>query len=334
MKVLVVHGWLTGNLGEELMLHPLLSALRSRGPETLELAGWPARPAESMARVAKLVDRFIPEEPFRPKSWRGSVRYKLTTARARKRLLKAYDVIISKPGPYLASRDGRVLNALTDVELGKAMGKRVIISNHSIGPLERKQLSVLRKADLVVAREPVTARYLEHHGCSFFFGADPAFVYNFKKADEHAVDCPNHDLVFLRFNNLDLNSIMLRDGGLVSNEEWLVPPRNNPLALASSDTGKDLEKLSALATRLGLPVLSFDSVDAMMAAIRAATGVFSDRYHPAVCAKIAGTPVHILEFRREAQKMDGLREMLEEPIDTLVARSAMGLERVCDAAFN
>ena len=51
MRILVVHAWLKGNLGDVLQLSVLLSALRELKPRVLDLAGFPARPAEETAEV-------------------------------------------------------------------------------------------------------------------------------------------------------------------------------------------------------------------------------------------------------------------------------------------
>ena len=39
MRILVLHAWLKGNLGDVLQLSVLLSALRRRNPSALDLAG-------------------------------------------------------------------------------------------------------------------------------------------------------------------------------------------------------------------------------------------------------------------------------------------------------
>ena len=63
MRILVVHAWLKGNLGDALQLTVLLTALRELRPRVLDLAGFPASPPEELASVLALSDRFI-ADPF------------------------------------------------------------------------------------------------------------------------------------------------------------------------------------------------------------------------------------------------------------------------------
>ena len=51
VRILVVHAWLKGNLGDVLQLSVLLSALRELKPRVLDLAGFPARPADEAAEA-------------------------------------------------------------------------------------------------------------------------------------------------------------------------------------------------------------------------------------------------------------------------------------------
>ena len=73
MRILVVHAWLRGNLGDVLQLSVLLSALRELKPRALDLAGFPARPADEAAEVLALSDHYV-AEPF---AWYWNVSPKL-----------------------------------------------------------------------------------------------------------------------------------------------------------------------------------------------------------------------------------------------------------------
>jgi hypothetical protein len=59
LRILVVHAWLKGNLGDVLQLSVLLSALRELTPRAIDLAGYPRRPAPETHEVLTLSDRYI-----------------------------------------------------------------------------------------------------------------------------------------------------------------------------------------------------------------------------------------------------------------------------------
>ena len=61
MKILVLHAWLKGNLGDVLQLSVLLSALRELKPGRLDLAGFPSRPAPETGEVLQLADGYLPD---------------------------------------------------------------------------------------------------------------------------------------------------------------------------------------------------------------------------------------------------------------------------------
>ena len=51
MRLLVVHAWMKGNLGDALQLTVLLTALRELRPRVLHLAGFPASPSPALDGV-------------------------------------------------------------------------------------------------------------------------------------------------------------------------------------------------------------------------------------------------------------------------------------------
>ena len=63
MRILVVHAWLKGNLGDVLQLSVLLAALRDLKPARLDLAGYPIPAGEGTEPLVAAVDRVIPD-PF------------------------------------------------------------------------------------------------------------------------------------------------------------------------------------------------------------------------------------------------------------------------------
>src|SRR5918996_1055434 len=104
MRILILHAWLKGNLGDVLQLSVLLSALRELNPGALDLAGYPAQPAPETAEVLQLADRYLPDT-F-PWYWNmapapmGKVVF-AWWRKQRKALFSRYDAIVCAPGPYL-----------------------------------------------------------------------------------------------------------------------------------------------------------------------------------------------------------------------------------------
>ena len=131
MRLLVVHAWLRGNLGDVLQLSVLLSSLRELKPEALDLAGFPPRPAAETGEVLALADRYL-ADPF-PWYWKGlpkPVRKGLLEPRwkaRRKALFSGYDAIVCAPGPYLADYDARAPTALCDIAVASGLGLPVVL---------------------------------------------------------------------------------------------------------------------------------------------------------------------------------------------------------------
>lgn len=338
MRLLVVHAWLTGNLGDVMQTRVLLEALRDLGPARLDLAGHPAKPAASWDPLLRLVDGFQGEETtLRGPRWARRGHLRLVGFQRRKaqraRLFARYDAVVSAPGPFLASYDARADAALADLAAARAAGVPFVFSSHSIGPLRRGDLRRLSGAALVVAREEATHAYLAAAGVPSHLAADYAFLYPDAGAEEHrrafgARFGEGYRLAILRFNNLGAASLEVRGGALVAGGNVLLPAGPGALVLGTSDPVRDDRHLAALGSRLGLPVASCRSPEELLGLIAGARVVASDRYHPCLRAGVAGREVAVLGCR-EAHKMDGLRELLRtRPVEDLRASAAGGLARV------
>src|SRR5688572_18391192 len=160
MRILVVHSWLKGNLGDVLQLSVLLSALRQLKPRVLDLAGFPARPADAAAEVLAVTDQYLADPfawywKFSPKVVRN-VALEPLWRRWRRTMFSRYDAIVCAPGPYLAHYDARASSALCDIALATELGLPVVLSSHSIGPLDREALVAVEKATVRIARERST----------------------------------------------------------------------------------------------------------------------------------------------------------------------------------
>src|SRR5690349_8277120 len=168
MRLLVVHTWLRGNLGDVLQASVLLRGLRELGPSVLDLGGYPARPGAGARELVALADHHVPE-PF---AWHlhlapAALNTRLFEPAWRKRraaLFSRYDAIVSAPGPFLAEYDARWHAALEDLDVAVELGMPFILSSHSIGPLPDAALARLRRATVCVAREGATHDYLAAHG--------------------------------------------------------------------------------------------------------------------------------------------------------------------------
>lgn len=332
MRILVVHAWLKGNLGDVLQLSVLLAALRELEPQALDLAGFPAQPAEETGEVLAAVDKYIPE-PFiwYWKALPAFVARALMAPRWRAQraaLFSRYDAIVCAPGPYLADYDARSPSALCDITVARELDLPVVLSSHSIGPLSDAALAVVAKASVCIARESSTHAYLHERGIASVPSADFAFLYPYGKTKpaEHAA--PSCRLIFLRSNNLRAKSLRLDEGALFEGDRLIAESSSDPLVLATSDYRRDQRFLAATAKKLGVRWVACRTVTELVQLIGASSMVISDRYHPAICAAVLGKRAKVLS-NREPHKMSGVRSLLEDyTLQELQQRARSGLSAV------
>jgi polysaccharide pyruvyl transferase WcaK-like protein len=334
MRILVLHAWMKGNLGDVLQLSVLLSALRELGPRVLDLAGYPARPAEATADVLRLADRYLPDT-F-PWYWSlspaplGTAVFAPWWKRRRTALFARYDAIVCAPGPYLADYDHRATSAVADISIASELGLPVVLSSHSIGPLADAGLAAVAKAAVRIAREPSTYYYLSERRMSVVLSADLAFLYPYGAAGRRTGSASPYRVVFLRSNNLNAAALRVEDGALYEGSRLIVPAGDR-LVLATSDRQRDERFLARTAARLGLPGVVCRSVPELVDLVAGSSGVISDRYHPAICAAALGKPTNVLA-NREPHKMEGLQALLAgKTIGELQALARAGLRSVCGA---
>ncbi len=335
MKLLVVHAWLKGNLGDVLQLTVLLTALRELRPRVLDLAGFPASPPESLDGVLALADRFIPD-PF---AWY----WKSTPAPVvklwleprwharRKTLFAGYDAIISAPGPFLADYDRRAPSALADIAVAADLGRLVVLSSHSIGPLSPAALPIVARASIRIAREPWTHAYLEARGIGSVSSADLAFLYPYERDLGPAPLEPPYRVVFLRANNLRTRALRVVNGALFDGDREIAAGSPHPIVLATSDRRRDERFITSAARWLGVPSVVCRRVPELVQLIAGASEVVSDRYHPAICGAVLGKRTRVLP-NREPHKMGGLAALLDHrPLAELQAAARAGVSALHNA---
>lgn len=333
MRILVIHAWLRGNLGDVLQLSVLLSALRELKPQGLDLLGFPARPAAAAGEVLALADRYVADSFAW--YWNGSptlVRKALLEPLWRTRrtaLFSRYDAIVCAPGPYLADYDARAPSALCDITTATELGLPVVLSSHSIGPLPPKALAVVAKSTVCIARESSTDEYLHERGIPCVLSADLAFLYPYGSITLEGSIEPPYRVIFLRSNNLDASALRIEGGALFEGSRLIAEASTDRLVLATSDCRRDERFLSHAARRLGIPWVGCRSVTELVQLIGGSSGVVSDRYHPAICGAALGKPAQVLS-NREPHKMQGLKNLLaDHTLETLqdLARAGLGAVR-------
>jgi polysaccharide pyruvyl transferase WcaK-like protein len=329
LRILVVHAWLKGNLGDVLQLSVLLSALRELQPCTLDLAGYPSRPAAETQEVLGLVDRYIPDT-F-PWYWllapapAGRAVLEPWWTRRRRAFFSRYDAVVCAPGPYLADYDPRAASALCDITVAADLGLPVVLSSHSVGPLCARGLSAVARATVRIAREPATHHYLAERGVRSVLSADLAFLYPYRRGKAPVPIPSPYRLIFLRSNNLRARRLRFVDGTLFEGGRVIIEDAADRLVLATSDVRRDERFLATAARRLGIPWVACRSVADLVGLIQSSSGVVSDRYHPAVCAAVLGRPAQIIP-NREPHKMEGLRNLLaDSTVEELQALARTGL---------
>ena len=335
MRILVVHAWLKGNLGDVLQLTVLLTALRELRPRVLHLAGFPASPPEALTSVLALSDQFI-ADPF-VWYWKSvpapvvNVWIEPRWYARRKALFSSYDAVISAPGPFLADYDRRAPSALADIAAATELGRLVVLSSHSIGPLSPDALQVVARASIRIAREPWTHAYLEARSIDSVSSADLAFLYPYERELGAPPLEPPYRVLFLRSNNLRPRALRIVDGAVFEGTREIAQPSPHPVVLATSDRRRDERFVRSAAARLGVPSVVCRTVHELVRLVSGASEVVSDRYHPAICSAVLGKPTRVLA-NREPHKMGGLSALLDSrPVDELQAAARAGLSALHEA---
>jgi polysaccharide pyruvyl transferase WcaK-like protein len=338
MRLLVVHTWLRGNLGDVLQASVLLRGLRELRPSALDLAGFPRTPGAGARELVALADRHVPE-PF---AWHlhlapAALNARLFEPAWRKRraaLFSRYDAIVSAPGPFLAEYDARWHAALVDLDVAVDLGMPFILSSHSVGPLPDAALARLRRATVCVAREGATHDYLAKHGVKAVRSADYAFLFPFEEvlgSPRVSLRSEPYRVLILRSHNVKASRIERTPVSLRLGEHHVPLAPGERVVVATSDAHRDRRFVRTLSAQLDADSVVCGSVAELLALIAGSSGVISDRYHPIICAVALGKPAEILP-NKEAHKMEGLKGLVGgNELEALRALSRAGLHAVKSA---
>lgn len=273
--ILMIHGWLRGNLGDACIEAVVLQTLGKNF--TVDVVAYPFAPFE-----ADITQAF-----------------------------HDYDAVVVAPGGGIQNaNDMRAKHILRDVIYCAANNIPCMFASHSFDPM---YADLLPEKCKVFCREPVSHRLLP----GSILTADLAWLQAvpvMKRREGH--------LVFLRHDNYsDLN----RRGDTLFAQDTPIVDVGPDTRLCSSDWDRDsLETRSGL---LSLPFVRCDTLEALLQVIGRARRVSSDRYHPAIFARMMGCETEFLA-RKNCSRDMGLLEQLTMPLDELQSLAAAGLNEL------
>ncbi len=307
MRILLLHGWLRGNLGDACITDQLLHVLRSRFPQAhLTLVSEPhgewTVPADLLSRVDTFIER----------SYRDPV----------DALIAGSDVVINVAGGGLQDPgDPRGPCMLRDAEVCHRLGIFHAFAGHSFHA--SFDLSALQ-GSFILAREPASHALLASRGISAHLTADPAFLLSLPLPPA----VREGTMLFLRcwhFNRI------AKHGKVLTMDDRTMEYDCEPLTLASSDPLRDDAVLTPLVDRYALRYERCFDLSHLLRVIGSAKHVISDRYHPVIFAAMLGLPFTFLK-RKGSLRDEGLSIFLrEKSIAELTELSAAGFGMMCDA---
>ncbi len=201
-KALMIHAWMTGNIGDVLHTKPIIKYLQKKGYK-VHLSGYYPKENYEWENIIKIIDAFYKEDVVRDYD-----RIK------RKKLFSQYEKVIFIPGPYISNIDKKRKEAsLTDIEiLSELPQTKCILAGHSFSKLNKEDFDILKRADVIVSREIESWNYLNKNGCKTVLSADLAFVYlsEMYKIEETVREVnkrKDKKLCFLRHDNIKLEEL-------------------------------------------------------------------------------------------------------------------------------
>ncbi len=201
-KALLIHAWMTGNIGDVLHTKPIIKYLHEKGYK-VHLSGYYPKKSHEWENIIKSIDAFYKEDVVRDYD-----RIK------RKKVFSQYEKVIFIPGPYISNIDKkRKEAAFNDIEiLSELPQTKCILASHSFSMLKKEDFEILKKADVIVAREIESWKYLKKNNCKAILSADLAFLYldemyKGKETDQKVNERNIKKLCFLRHDNIELEKL-------------------------------------------------------------------------------------------------------------------------------
>lgn len=272
-RILIVHAWLRGNLGDACMQSILLNALCPH------------------YKVDIFADPFL--------DFRGNYT----------EWFRNYNVILIAPGGGIQNKgDHRATYIFRDAQFCIDNNIRCAFTSHSI---DRSYLKKVPSNCLFLSREQVTHSLLPHSALT----SDLAWTQHVP-----AIEKTNKRLLFLRHDNY---RNLYRKGNFIFHENGVITEVDQDTFLCTSDPEHD--QLPGRSKSLELPYIECDTLDSLFKEIGAANRVSTDRYHPAIFAKIANCP-YIDFYERPISRDTGLRKHLTMDVEELRHMSQKGIE--------
>lgn len=201
-KALLIHAWMTGNIGDVLHTKPIIKYLQKKGYK-VHLSGYYPKESYEWENIIKSIDAFYKEDVVRDYD---SIK--------RKKLFSQYEKVIFVSGPYISNIDKkRKEAALTDIEILSEMPQtKCILAGHSFSKLNKEDFEILKKADVIVSREIESWNYLNKNGCKTVLSADLAFLYlsemyKIEETVREVNERKDKKLCFLRHDNIKLEEL-------------------------------------------------------------------------------------------------------------------------------
>ena len=357
-KALLIHAWMTGNIGDILHTRPIVSYLKER-KYTIDICGYYPKKHTEWEKTLVETDTFY-NEKFK----------KYISSKKRKELFSKYEKVIFVPGPYISNNDPRKKRAIQDIKIiSEIDGTKSILAGHSFSNLSKNDFNILRKTDTIISRETYSWQYLKKNKCESILGSDLAFSYlnkEYKHIKSKKLKIKKQKkLCFLRHDNfkledvldeknkrlakkiytllsskdemsfievmkglvkINLEKINKKNTGKITNLHQGKNTKINKDAcdFATSDAYRDREKLGILCKMNKIPYLECNTVRELVETINNYETIISDRYHPSIIAIYLNKDVIFLKSKNDA-KMKGLFQMKQESVEELIRLSNKSL---------
>ncbi len=297
MKILCTHGWLMSNLGDQWMTDIVLKVLVARGHSVAVSSrgypnGWACEGVERLQVCTESLD-----------------------VAARRHLFSEYDKIVNLPGGGLQGKDHRSVAILKDIEICSSLGIPYALAGHSI--YSQIPAATLRKVSLILAREPCTAAWLRSQQVDHLETVDAAW-----SQEIGASTRSERTVIMLRWDGeFTSGNVSLSGSDLKIGSHTFGPFHS--IIVSTSDSIRDEALGVKLARQLSASWEPCRTIDELKMIISGAAHLITDRYHPAIVAKVTGTPLSFIGSR--SVRNQGLRELMGKSIEELRDSSCAGL---------